>query len=148
MDQPTTTTPIACDMTSAPDTGPERMREYGRLFARALVGRERTAEGIRFRFRAGDGIEAWVRDLAAREKACCPFFDYSITTDGDEVRWDATVIDDDIARAVLDEFYMLPATVADGVEGLEDRFSGRGLEIIANPAGTVKQVRHAAVGPG
>ncbi len=148
MDQPTTTTPIACDMTSAPDTGPERMREYGRLFARALVGRERTAEGIRFRFRAGDGIEAWVRDLAAREKACCPFFDYSITTDGDEVRWDATVIDDDIARAVLDEFYMLPATVADGVEGLEDRLSGRGLEIIANPAGTVKQVRHAAVGPG
>ncbi len=148
MDQPTTTTPIACDMTSAPDTGPERMREYGRLFARALVGRERTAEGIRFRFRAGDGVEAWVRDLAAREKACCPFFDSGINTVGDEVHWDATVIDDDIARAILDEFYALPDTVADGVEGLENRLGERGLEIMVNPAGTVMEVRHAAVDRG
>ena len=147
MDQPTSTTPIACDMTSAPDTGPERMMEYRRLFAQALLGRERTAEGIRFRFRAGDGIEAWVRDLAAREKACCPFFDFSVNTDGDEVHWDATVIDDDIARDILDEFYTLPDTVADGVEGLESRLGERGLHIEANPAGTVKQVRHNAVAP-
>lgn len=150
MNQPATTTAIVCDMTSAPDTGAERMTEYQRLFAQALVGRERTAEGIRFRFRAGAGVEAWVRDLAAREKACCPFFDFSITTDGDEVRWDAaaavtttTTVDDDIARAILDEFYNLPDTDAFSVEGLEDRLSGRGLQIITNPAGTVKRVRHA-----
>ena len=37
--------PIVCDMTSATDTGPQRMAEYGRLFAQALVGRERTAGG-------------------------------------------------------------------------------------------------------
>ena len=81
MDQPTTTTPIVCDMTTATDNGPERLLEYERLFAQALVGRERTAEGIRFRLRADDGVEAWVRDLAAREKACCAFFDFRITTD-------------------------------------------------------------------
>jgi hypothetical protein len=143
MDNPTTT-PIVCDMTSAPDTGPERMMEYQRLFTQALIGRERTADGIRFRLRAADGIEAWVRDLAAREKACCPFFDYSITTDGDEVRWDATVIDNDIARTILDEFYDLPDTVNDGVDGLENRLTERGLHITANPTGTVKEVRHAA----
>jgi hypothetical protein len=143
MESPTTT-PIVCDMTSAPDTGPERMAEYRRLFSQALIGRERTAEGIRFRLRATDGIETWVRDLAAREKACCPFFDYSITTDGEEVRWDATVIDDDIARTILDEFYDLPDIVNEGIEGLEDRLTQRGLEIITNPAGTVKEVRHAA----
>jgi hypothetical protein len=148
MDSPATTTPIVCDMTSAPDTGPERMTEYHRLFTRALIGRERTAEGIRFRLRADDGIEAWARDLAAREKACCPFFDYRITTDGDEVRWDATVIDDDIARAVLDELYALPDTVDEGVGGLEDRLAERGLRITTNPAGTVKEVRHAAIGDG
>ena len=142
MDYKATSTPIVCDMTSAPDTGPERMLEYQRLFSRALIGRERTAEGIRFRLRADDGIEAWVRDLAAREKACCPFFDYHITTDGDEVRWDATVIDDDIARAILEEFYDLPDTGAYGVEGLENRLTKRGLQIIANPAGTVTQLRH------
>jgi hypothetical protein len=142
MDQPANATPIVCDMTSAPDTGPERVMEYQRLFARALVGRERTAEGIRFRFRAAEGVEAWVRDLAAREKACCPFYDYRVTTAGDEVHWDATVIDDDIARAILDEFYNLPETVTDGVEGLEHRLTQRGLQIITNPAGTVTQAQH------
>jgi hypothetical protein len=112
MDFPAPTTPIACDMTGAPDTGPERAREYQRIFSQALVGRERIAGGIRFRFRDQPGIEAWVRDLAAREKACCPFFTSSITAPGEEVRWDVTVIDDDIARAILDEFYALPDTVA------------------------------------
>ncbi len=148
MDSPATTTPIVCDMTTAPDTGPERLKEYQRLFTQALIGRERTAEGIRFRLRADDGIEAWIGDLAAREKACCPFFDYSITTDGDEVHWDATVIDDDTARAILDEFYNLPDTVSDGVEGLENRLTERGLQITANPAGTVTELHRAAVGDG
>jgi hypothetical protein len=145
MDQPTTAAPIVCDMTSAPDTGPERMMEYRWLFAQALLGRERTGEGIRLRFRAGDGVEAWVRDLAAREKACCPFFDFTVSTERDEVHWDATVIDDDIARDILEELYTLPDTVADGPEGLENRLGERGLHIEANPAGTVTQVHHSAV---
>jgi hypothetical protein len=148
MTSPATTTPIVCDMTTAPDTGPERMMEYQRLFARALIGRERTAEGIRFRLRADDGVEAWVRDLAAREKACCPFFDYRIAIDGGEVLLEAGVIDDDIARAVLDEFYNLPETVADGIEGLESRLTERGLEITKDLAGTVTEVRRADRGSG
>jgi hypothetical protein len=108
MDLPAPTPPIVCDRTGAPDTGPERLREYQRLFSQALIGREKTATGICFRLRAQPGTEAWVRDLAAREKACCTFFTFTITTLGEEMRWDATVIDDDIARAVLDEFYALP----------------------------------------
>jgi hypothetical protein len=100
-------TPIGCDMTDAPDTAEERMAEYGRLFARSLTGRERTAGGIRFRFRAEDGVEGWVRDLAAREKACCPFYDFAVTTMDGQVWWDVsvdrTVTDDAMARAILDE---------------------------------------------
>jgi hypothetical protein len=133
--------PIACDMTDAPDTGPERMAEYQRLFAETLVGRERTGTGIRFRLRADQGIEDWVRDLAAREKACCPFFDFNITTVGEEVRWDVSVIDDDVARAVLDEYYALPDNLSSGVEGLENRLRQRGLEIVENRDGTVTEVR-------
>jgi hypothetical protein len=133
--------PIVCDMTNATDTGPERMREYQRLFAQHFIGRERTAEGIRFRLRADDGVEAWVRDLSAREKACCPFFDFAVGKDGQEVRWDAWVVDDDIARAILDEFYELPETIADGVEGLEARLTERGLRIIGD--GPVTQVTSA-----
>jgi hypothetical protein len=108
VDLPQPTTPIVCDMSGAPDTVPERLSEYRRIFSQALIGRERTAGGIRFRFRAQPGLEAWVRDLAAREKACCAFFTFAITALGEEVHWDATVIDDDIARAILDEFYALP----------------------------------------
>jgi hypothetical protein len=144
MDVPTAKTPIVCDTTTAPDTGPERIQEYQRLFAQALIGRERTVEGIRFRLRADEGIEAWVRDLAAREKACCSFFDFDISTVGDQVHWDATVIDDDIARSILDEFYDLPETVADGADVLEDRLTKKGLRFITDAEGTVKEVHHAA----
>jgi hypothetical protein len=121
-------------MTGAPDTGSERLREYQRLFSQALAGRERTAAGIRFRFLAKPGIEAWVRDLAAREKACCAFFTFTVTALGEEVHWDVAVIDDDIARAVLDEFYALPGTVADGFEGVYNRFTRPGLKFTSPPA--------------
>jgi hypothetical protein len=134
MDVSASATPIRCDMTGAPDTGPERLREYQRLFSQALAGREKTAAGIRFRFQAEPGIEAWVRDLAAREKACCAFFTFTITTQGEEVRWDATVIDDDIARAVLDEFYALPETVTGGFEDVHNRFTRQGLKFTSRPA--------------
>jgi hypothetical protein len=131
---------IVCNLTDAPDTGPERMAEYQRLFGSALLGRERTADGIRFRLRADEGVETWARDLAAREKACCPFFDFHIGTDGAEVRWDVRVPDDDVARAVLDEFYAIPDTAQDGIEGLENRLEERGLRIVSNGAGTIKEV--------
>jgi hypothetical protein len=103
---------IFCDMSAAPDTPGERYDEYRRLFAEALVSRERSADGVRFRFRAADGVHAWVSDLAVREKACCPFFDFRVAAEGGEVLWDATVVDDDLARAVLDDFYRLPEATA------------------------------------
>ena len=127
----TSNPPIACDMTTASDTPQERLDEYGRLFAAHLKGRERTPEGgIRFRFHAGDGVDAWVRDLAAREKACCAFFDFDVATVGDEVIWDGRVVDDDTARDLLDEFYALPETAGLGVDALKGRYTERGLTFI------------------
>jgi hypothetical protein len=104
--------PVVCDMAGAADTPAERIAEYRRLFAQSLVGRDRTGTGIRFRFRADAGLEDWVRDLARREKACCAFFSFTVTTRDEEVWWDAAVIDDDMARQILDEFYRLPDTLA------------------------------------
>jgi hypothetical protein len=127
LDIPSAGTPIVCDMTGAPDTGPERLAEYHRLFTAALLGRQRTAEGIRFRFRADAGVEEWVRDLAAREKACCAFFAFEVTRQVGEVWWDAAVTDDDSARAVLAEFYALPDNAAEGADALEDRLARQGL---------------------
>lgn len=107
MQIPPASTPVACDMSNARDTPEERLAEYRRLFATALTARERTGLGIRFRFRADPGVEEWVRDLAAREKACCPFFGFAVTVEGGEVRWDAAVPDTDAAKAVLEDFYAL-----------------------------------------
>lgn len=138
MDVPSPAAPVACDMTGAPDTGAERFREYQRIFSQALIGRERTASGFRFRFRAQPGIEAWVRDLAAREKACCAFLSFTVTAPGDEVHWDATVIDDDIARAILEEFYALPDTIANGLQDVLEQFTRQGLHFAADPAGSTQ----------
>jgi hypothetical protein len=157
MEIPTASTPIVCDMTTATDTEEERLAEYQRLFAQALAGKERTAEGIRFRFRAQPGVEEWVRDLAAREKACCAFYTYTVAVEGGEVRWDCAVPDDDMARAILDEFYALPDMLAEnpnaGMDTLRERFARHGLAIITDPAGSVHSVqpteRHdAAPTPG
>lgn len=120
---------VACDMSTAPDTPAERTAEYGRLFGQHLIGRERTAEGIRFRLRAHEGVEAWVRDLSAREKACCPFADFEIAAADGEVRWDITVVDDDMARAVLDEFYRVPEATAADWQGMQRRLTDLGFTI-------------------
>lgn len=127
MDLPAADTPVVCDLTTATDTPEQRLDEYHRLFGQALIGRERTGNHVRFRLRADNGVEAWVRDLAAREKACCAFFAFEITTEGNEVVWDAEVIDDETARAVLDEFYALTENRTENVDDLRARFTDRGL---------------------
>ncbi len=128
--------PIVCDMTDAPDTTEERLAEYRRLFGTDLIGRQRTERGIQFRFRARDGLAAEIRDLAAREKACCAFFSFEITEHGDEITWDASVIDDPIARRILDEYYALPDTLDASTAELFERFAGQGLEIVIDDDGT------------
>lgn len=63
-------------MTDAPDTAAEGIQEYERLFAQFLHDRGLLPNGVRFRIRADTGVEEWVRDLSAREKACCGWLDY------------------------------------------------------------------------
>jgi hypothetical protein len=136
--------PIVCDMSTAPDTGQQRLVEYDRLFASHLLGRERRGEGIRFRLRADHGVEVWVRDLAAREKACCAFLDSQIAIEGGQVLWDITTIDDDIARAILDEYYDLPDSAGAEADELERRLSAKGLQFIGTPGGTTTQAHRAS----
>lgn len=110
-ERPAPLPPVACTLTGTPGAFAERMAEYQRLFQEHLTGRSRTGAGIRFRFRAEPGVGDWVRDLARREKACCGFFDFTVSADGQEIRWDAAVTDDEPARQALDEFYRLPDTL-------------------------------------
>jgi hypothetical protein len=126
----TNDTPIVCDMTDAPDTATERFLEYQQLFRDSLIGRERVGESIRFRFRADPGVEEHVRDLAAREKSCCGFFDFTVTAVDDEVHWDATVVDDPLARQILDEFYDFPTAIAAGLPAVREQYTAAGLQVV------------------
>ena len=140
------TTPIVCDMTEAPDTADERMAEYGRLFAQSLTGREQTSDGVRLRFRADEGVEAWVRDLAAREKVCCQFYDFKVSVTGGEVCWDIGLVDGvadddrDMAYTLLNEFYDAPDNVGVGVAGMKERLADRGFAVATNESGTVMRL--------
>jgi hypothetical protein len=60
-----------------------------------------------------------------------------VATQGDAVIWDSAVVDDEIARAVLDEYYDLPVTAFDSVEALEAKMRERGLRITT--AGSVSE---------
>jgi hypothetical protein len=144
MDLEMNSMPIACDMSAAPDTGPQRLAEYDRLFSTHLLGRERNGDGIRFRLRADQGVEAWVRDLAAREKACCAFLDSQIAVEGGQVLWDITTIDDHIARAILDEYYDLPDSAGADADELERRLQAKGLQFIGSPTTRSIGVNRAA----
>lgn len=143
-DQPTP--PIVCDLTDAPDTTAERIAKYQELFAEALVGRARTDGGIRFRLRAEPGIEAQATELATLDKACCAFFTFTITHHGDEIWWDMSVPDDDIARAILDEYYNLPNTINEGTTALFERFTDAGMDVVINDGDTIRPATRDELG--
>ncbi len=113
---------VVCDMTNAPDSAAQRLAEYALLFDSAFISRERTADAVRWRLHAAPGVEAWARDLAARENACCAFMTNAITVLDEQVLWDATTIDDPVARSVLDLFYDLPETRLSDVDAVHERF--------------------------
>jgi len=108
--------PIACDMSTASDTPDERLDEYGRLFERALLRRERREDSVAWAFRADAGTRRQVEDLARREAACCPFLDYRVETVGGEVVWTTAnrLAGDERAAVdvILDAFHALPEHAA------------------------------------
>jgi hypothetical protein len=123
--------PIACDLTDAPDTPEERLAEYGRLFAHALVGRQRTADAVEFRFAARPGVAEWVVDLARREAACCPFLTHRVSPDGTQISWRMSTQAGPAAQALLDEVHALPERFGDGCKGLLERLDARGVTVVS-----------------
>lgn len=113
------------------------MAEYGRLFGHALTGRERTHDAAILRFTARAGVEAWVRDLAEREAACCPFFNYTVTEHDGQVSYKIGGDADPIVQSILDEFYQLPEHIGDGLTGLLQRLHDNGLDVQTNDDGSV-----------
>jgi hypothetical protein len=69
--------PIACTLTS--EAALDRVDVWRQFFARSVTALERTsAQEFRFRLGASTQAVSDAVDLAQREKACCPFFEFSI----------------------------------------------------------------------
>jgi hypothetical protein len=123
-------TPIAC--TIRPGKDEEALLElYRTLFADAYLDRRRTASGVRWTFRAGEGVEVRVRALAAMEQECCAFLRMRILVADGEVRWDVT--GPEAARELLDKYFRLPETMSASIERLRAGASSKGLRF--EPAG-------------
>ena len=104
--------PVACDMSTAPDTLGERLRAYAAVFDRALARRERTGHAVVLGFAGDAATRAQVTELARREALCCPFVGHHVAIEGDEVVWTITNPAAGGRRAeidaVLDAFHALP----------------------------------------
>jgi hypothetical protein len=128
---------IACDMSAAGDSPEQRLDEYGRLFADALIDRERRDRAVALVFRADPRIRATVEDLARREAACCPFFDYRVETISEKHVWTITnpINNNDrgAAEAMLEIFYELPDYASAASEGLRERLAARGVQLVEEP---------------
>jgi hypothetical protein len=128
---PRTDAPIACDMSAAPDTPEARLAEYGELFERALLGRERRDDAVVLTF--GADARDQVEDLVRREHACCPFVDYRIDAAGDELVWTTTNTVQgehrDAVGLVLDALYDLPEHAGSDLDGYLDRLAER-VEVV------------------
>jgi hypothetical protein len=131
--------PIACDMSTAQDTPDQRFADYARLFERALLRRERRDDGVVLAFGAEGGTREVLEDLARREAACCPFFDYRIEAAGNEVIWTIANLLDAPERAavdvMLDALYALPDHVGSGFDGYLGRLAEASVEVVEAEGG-------------
>jgi hypothetical protein len=102
--------PDACTLPTV--DRPLRLAEFDTLFATAVRQVETVGPThARMRLTGPAGLEAEVRDLAARETECCSFFTFTTTAE-------AT---DDGAAVTLD--VQVPAQYADVLESLAQRAS-------------------------
>lgn len=123
---------VACDMTGASDTPEERVAEYGRLFAHALVARGRTRDGVVFTFATKPGVADWIVDLVRRESACCPFFAYTVEGRGAQIVWTTSTDVGPVGQAILDEFFAGPDRFDDGFAGLIARLAERDVNVVTD----------------
>jgi len=94
-DNPTASEPVACSLGRA-DLA-DQARRWTRLAARAMTGRQQTADGVRVGFRPGPGTEEELRALVAVETRCCPWAAWTVHADATELVLDVRSANEGIA---------------------------------------------------
>ena len=86
---PLTWVPSSCILPSAEH--PVRIAEFAALFARARAVRRVSNQHLRVSFVSADTTAMVVRELAGRESVCCSFFEFTVTSDAEQVALDVVV---------------------------------------------------------
>jgi MerR family transcriptional regulator, copper efflux regulator len=94
---------IACSLSSTALAA--RRERWIRLIARSGLGRDETPDGLRLRFRADPEAAAELGELAAAERECCAWADWSVEPGAGEVA-------------------LVVRSTGDGVTALHTMFSG------------------------
>lgn len=79
----------ACTMPTA--ERPLRLAEFDDLFATSVRGVRRRGDGVLMQLTGTEGLLERVRDLAARETACCSFFTFTIEGTDQDLTLDISV---------------------------------------------------------
>jgi hypothetical protein len=101
------TVPVTCTLTSA-DLAAQGGR-WEQLATRAMTGRAETAHGLRLFFRAEPGAEEELRALVAVEIECCPWADWTVETNDQQI--------------VLDVHSITAASITSGIATLHGMFT-------------------------
>jgi hypothetical protein len=100
-----TNPPVACTLNG--EAMRERQRRWQALAARAFVERVETGRGLRLVFHSEPGVEAELHELAALERDCCAFADWTVGVAGDAVALEVSAYGDEGAAAVKAMFRTL-----------------------------------------
>jgi hypothetical protein len=98
--------PDACALPLA--ERPVRLVEFDGVFAHGLTAQQRLSPTV-LRWTLDPGVEQVVRDLTARESACCSFFTFDFTVGAEAVQLDVSV-----PRAHADVLDALAARASNG----------------------------------
>lgn len=79
----------ACTLPTA--ERPLRLAEFDDLFATSVRGVRRRGDGVLMQLTGTEGLLERVRDLAARETACCSFFTFTIEGTDQDLTLDISV---------------------------------------------------------
>ncbi|GGM77268.1 hypothetical protein ACFFX1_52465 [Dactylosporangium sucinum] len=125
--------PDACTLPTAEQ--PLRLAEFDALFATAVRAVTTVSPThARMRLTGAAGLEAAVRDLAARETQCCSFFTFTVTPQpATGTGGEALVLDVEVPAAHTDVLASL-AGRASAVAGRASAIAGRASAIAAGTA--------------
>lgn len=100
--------PVACSL-NATDLS-RRAERWRDLAGQADLRLSRTDRGLRLTFAALPGVAGELTQLAALERDCCAFADWSVVRAGDRIVLDVTALADDAIPAVQAMFAEVTAS--------------------------------------